>query len=78
MMKLLYVCQTCLKWRRSKSASWSTCFFFQSKRMDGSEAVLLETLQRALSQDQNVLRPAEQQLKEWEIQPGFYSTLLVG
>ena len=46
--------------------------------MDGSEAVLLETLQRALSQDQNVLRPAEQQLKEWEIQPGFYSTLLVG
>ncbi|PIK48319.1 putative importin-11, partial [Apostichopus japonicus] len=37
--------------------------------------VVLEVLNRATSQDTSVLKPAEQQLKEWETQPGFYSIL---
>lgn len=42
-----------------------------------SENTVLETLQAACSQDANILKPAETILKEWEIQPGFYSILLV-
>lgn len=39
--------------------------------------VVLETLQRASSQNSEVLKPAEKQLTEWESQPGFYTVLLV-
>ncbi|KAK7479675.1 hypothetical protein BaRGS_00029051 [Batillaria attramentaria] len=40
-----------------------------------AEPVVLETLSHACSQDANVLKPAEQQLKDWETEPGFYSIL---
>lgn len=42
-----------------------------------SENTILETLQAACSQDANILKPAEMILNQWEIQPGFYSVLLV-
>ncbi|XP_022099682.1 importin-11-like [Acanthaster planci] len=38
-------------------------------------ATVLDTLARATSQDTAVLKPAEQQLKAWENQAGFYSVL---
>lgn len=40
-------------------------------------ALVLDTLNRATSQDAAVLKPAEKKLQEWEIEPGFYSVLLV-
>jgi hypothetical protein len=40
----------------------------------GVESVF-EVLSRATSQSVETLRPAEQQLKEWETHPGFYSSL---
>lgn len=40
-------------------------------------ALVLDTLNRATSQDPEVLKPAEKKLQEWEIEPGFYSVLLV-
>ncbi|XP_045450077.1 importin-11 [Melitaea cinxia] len=39
-------------------------------------ALVLDTLNRATSQDTEVLKPAEKKLQEWEIEPGFYSVLL--
>ncbi|XP_064620355.1 importin-11-like [Lineus longissimus] len=36
---------------------------------------VLEALKCACSQDTNILKPAEQQLKSWETEPGFYSIL---
>ncbi|XP_038076376.1 importin-11-like [Patiria miniata] len=39
-------------------------------------ATVLDALTRAASQDTAILKPAEQQLKSWETQPGFYSVLL--
>jgi len=44
--------------------------------MGSIEMMLLETLSRATSQDVAILKSAEVQLREWEINPGFYSTLL--
>ncbi|XP_019623720.1 PREDICTED: importin-11-like [Branchiostoma belcheri] len=41
-----------------------------------ASSVVLETLTKATSQDQTILKPAEQQLKQWETQPGFYSILV--
>ncbi|GCC27139.1 hypothetical protein chiPu_0005561 [Chiloscyllium punctatum] len=41
-----------------------------------ASVVVLQTLTQASSQDTAVLKPAEEQLKQWETQPGFYSTLL--
>jgi hypothetical protein len=38
--------------------------------------VVLATLNKAASQDTDVLKPAEQQLKQWEAQAGFYCTLM--
>ncbi|XP_034939716.1 importin-11 [Chelonus insularis] len=38
-------------------------------------AEVIDVLQRASSQDPNVLKPAEQMLKEWETQRGFYTVL---
>lgn len=40
-------------------------------------ALVLDTLNRATSQDTEVLKPAEKKLQEWEVEPGFYSVLLV-
>lgn len=45
--------------------------------LDTAEPVVLQTLSHACSQDAGILKPAEQQLKEWETQPGFYSILSV-
>ena len=45
--------------------------------LDTAEPVVLQTLSHACSQDAAVLKPAEQQLKDWETQPGFYSILSV-
>ncbi|XP_039758405.1 importin-11 isoform X2 [Pararge aegeria] len=39
-------------------------------------ALVLDTLNRATSQDAEVLKPAEKKLQEWEIEPGYYSVLL--
>lgn len=41
------------------------------------EQLVYETLLQASSQHPDVLKPAEQKLKEWEIEPGFYSVLFV-
>ena len=40
-------------------------------------SAVLDALIRACSQDAQVLKPAEHQLKSWESQPGFYSVLAV-
>lgn len=45
--------------------------------MDSASTVVLQALTQATSQDTAVLKPAEEQLKQWETQPGFYSVLLV-
>ena len=45
--------------------------------MDNPSAAVLETLQNACSQNTDILKPAEKQLQEWEIHPGFYSILSV-
>ncbi|XP_037114580.1 importin-11 [Syngnathus acus] len=44
--------------------------------IDGASSVVLKTLTQATSQDTAVLKPAEEQLRQWETQPGFYSVLL--
>ncbi|XP_075923002.1 importin-11 isoform X2 [Petromyzon marinus] len=41
-----------------------------------ASVVVIQTLTRATNQDASVLKPAEEQLRQWEIQPGFYSVLL--
>jgi len=45
--------------------------------IDSASSVVLQTLTQATSQDTALLKPAEEQLKQWETQPGFYSVLLV-
>lgn len=45
--------------------------------MDSASSVVLQALTQATSQDTAVLKPAEEQLRQWETQPGFYSVLLV-
>lgn len=44
--------------------------------MDSANSVVLQALTQATSQDTAVLKPAEEQLRQWETQPGFYSVLL--
>ncbi len=39
--------------------------------------VVLTTLSQACSQDASVLKPAEQQLQNWETEHGFYTVLHV-
>ncbi|KAJ8414030.1 hypothetical protein AAFF_G00066280 [Aldrovandia affinis] len=41
-----------------------------------ASSVVLQALTQATSQDTAVLKPAEEQLRQWETQPGFYSVLL--
>lgn len=38
--------------------------------------MVLQALQCACSQNSELLKPAEQKLSEWEVEPGFYSLLL--
>ncbi|XP_048655946.1 importin-11 isoform X1 [Marmota marmota marmota] len=44
--------------------------------LNSASTVVLQVLTQATSQDTAVLKPAEEQLKQWETQPGFYSVLL--
>uniref|UniRef100_A0A2M4BC08 Putative nuclear transport receptor kap120 importin beta superfamily n=1 Tax=Anopheles marajoara TaxID=58244 RepID=A0A2M4BC08_9DIPT len=41
-----------------------------------AESAVYEALMYACSQDAHLLKPAEQKLAEWEIQPGFHLTLV--
>lgn len=43
--------------------------------MSSPSVAVLETLQNACSQDPYILKPAEKQLQEWEVHPGFYTIL---
>ena len=54
-----------------------TCHFQVSMDLNSASTVVLQVLTQATSQDTAVLKPAEEQLKQWETQPGFYSVLLV-
>ncbi|EGV92065.1 Importin-11, partial [Cricetulus griseus] len=47
-----------------------------SMDLHSASSVVLQVLTQATSQDTAVLKPAEEQLKQWETQPGFYSVLL--
>ncbi|KAK9736615.1 Importin-beta N-terminal domain [Popillia japonica] len=40
-----------------------------------TDQIVLDVLQRASSQNPEILKPAEAKLVEWEIQPGFYTVL---
>uniref|UniRef100_A0A8C2H5R6 Uncharacterized protein n=1 Tax=Cyprinus carpio TaxID=7962 RepID=A0A8C2H5R6_CYPCA len=40
-------------------------------------SVVLQALTQATSQDTAVLKPVEEQLRQWETQPGFCSVLLI-
>uniref|UniRef100_A0A8D2J5E1 Importin-11 n=1 Tax=Varanus komodoensis TaxID=61221 RepID=A0A8D2J5E1_VARKO len=44
--------------------------------LNSASNIVLQVLTQATSQDTAVLKPAEEQLKQWETQPGFYSVLL--
>ncbi|XP_076859386.1 importin-11 isoform X2 [Brachyhypopomus gauderio] len=44
--------------------------------VQSASSVVLQALTQAASQDTAVLKPAEQQLRQWETQPGFYTVLL--
>ncbi|XP_064413859.1 importin-11 isoform X2 [Latimeria chalumnae] len=44
--------------------------------LNSASTIVLQALTQATSQDTAVLKPAEEQLKQWETQPGFYSVLL--
>lgn len=48
-----------------------------SMDLNSASTVVLQVLTQATSQDTALLKPAEEQLKQWETQPGFYSVLLV-
>lgn len=41
------------------------------------DAAVVEVLQQATSQDPTILKPAEQTLKQWETERGFYTALYV-
>uniref|UniRef100_A0A671SWT0 Importin-11 n=1 Tax=Sinocyclocheilus anshuiensis TaxID=1608454 RepID=A0A671SWT0_9TELE len=44
--------------------------------IQSASSVVLQALTQATSQDTAVLKPAEEQLRQWETEPGFYSVLL--
>ncbi|NXL38847.1 IPO11 protein, partial [Glaucidium brasilianum] len=44
--------------------------------LNSASSIVLQVLTQATSQDTAVLKPAEEQLRQWETQPGFYSVLL--
>lgn len=41
------------------------------------DVAVIEVLQQAGSQDPTILKPAEQTLKQWETERGFYTALYV-
>ncbi|KAF5289639.1 hypothetical protein FQA39_LY14997 [Lamprigera yunnana] len=41
-----------------------------------TQAMVIDVLQRASSQNPDILKPAEAKLREWETQPGFYTVLI--
>lgn len=43
--------------------------------MESTYKIVLEVLHNASSQNPEILKPAETQLREWEVQPGFHSIL---
>lgn len=43
--------------------------------MNSTDILVIEVLQGAASQNPDILKPAEAKLREWETQPGFYTTL---
>lgn len=45
--------------------------------MTNPSIAVLEALHNACSQNADILKPAEKQLQDWEIHPGFYSVLSV-
>uniref|UniRef100_A0A8C1WHS2 Importin 11 n=1 Tax=Cyprinus carpio TaxID=7962 RepID=A0A8C1WHS2_CYPCA len=45
--------------------------------IQSASSVVLQALTQATSQDTAVLKPVEEQLRQWETQPGFCSVLLV-
>lgn len=59
------------------SASLVFLQIYPDMDMDSASSVVLQALTQATSQDTAVLKPAEEQLRQWETQPGFYSVLLV-
>lgn len=66
----------------SQQEQWNVCLFlglqvYPAMDMDSANSVVLQALTQATSQDTAVLKPAEEQLRQWETQPGFYSVLLV-
>ncbi|XP_035392064.1 importin-11 isoform X2 [Electrophorus electricus] len=54
------------------------CYPSKAPPMDvqSASSVVLQALTQAASQDTAVLKPAEEQLRQWETQPGFYTVLL--
>lgn len=44
---------------------------------NNATAIVLDVLQRASSQNGEILKPAEQQLQSWEKEEGFYTVLMV-
>ncbi|KTG31875.1 hypothetical protein cypCar_00025906, partial [Cyprinus carpio] len=44
--------------------------------IQSASSVVLQALTQATSQDTAVLKPVEEQLRQWETQPGFCSVLL--
>lgn len=65
----------------NKSSETCACFLalqvYPAMDVDSANSVVLQALTQATSQDTAVLKPAEEQLRQWETQPGFYSVLLV-
>ena len=53
------------------------CSGEQARKMDGRFSEVVKVLELAASQDTRVLSQAEDQLREWELQPQFYPVLLV-
>lgn len=45
--------------------------------INSTYSAVLDVLQRASNQNPEILKPAEEKLREWETQPGFYNILLV-
>ena len=45
--------------------------------VDSACPLVLHVLNQACSQQPELLKPAEEQLKQWETQPGFYTILQV-
>ncbi|KAJ8285217.1 hypothetical protein GJAV_G00023640 [Gymnothorax javanicus] len=67
-----------LQAKKSRIVLISPNIFTLRSEMDvlSGSSVVLHTLTEASSQDTALLKPAEERLRQWETQPGFYSVLL--